>query len=301
MDQYLEKKTGREEKSNEEAELIKSGQAVIYKDTGAVKIVIPKTEEAAKFYGRGTRWCTAGDNDNRFDYYNKQGPLYVIIFRGSGVKWQFHFESGQFMDEQDDDLEPSSVKPLSGLFSEDKWMAAVKNNGSAIEYIKNPSEKVQLAAVKNNGYAIRYIENPSKKVQLIAVTSHGPAIQFIKNPSENVQLAVVKNDGRMIQYIENPSEKVQLTVVKNNGRAIRYIENPSEKVQLAAVKNNRLAIQFIKNPSEKVQLAAGKIGGKIGGKYVKENKTGIFNLTPEQHKIRHRNSVLSRLRNAGKL
>ena len=46
--------------------------------------------------------------------------------------------------------------------------------------------------------------------------------------------------------------------------------------------------------------AAGKIGGKIGGKYAKENKTGIFNLTPEQHKIRHRNSVLSRLRNAGK-
>jgi hypothetical protein len=47
--------------------------------------------------------------------------------------------------------------------------------------------------------------------------------------------------------------------------------------------------------------AAGKLGGKKGGAYAKENKTGIFNLTPEQHKIRHRNSVLSRLRNAGKL
>lgn len=46
---------------------------------------------------------------------------------------------------------------------------------------------------------------------------------------------------------------------------------------------------------------AGRIGGKIGGAYAKKNKTGIFNLTPEQHKIRHRNSVLSRLRNAGKL
>ena len=46
---------------------------------------------------------------------------------------------------------------------------------------------------------------------------------------------------------------------------------------------------------------AGKIGGKIGGAYAKENKTGIFNLTPEQHKIRHRNSVLSRLRNSNKL
>lgn len=47
--------------------------------------------------------------------------------------------------------------------------------------------------------------------------------------------------------------------------------------------------------------AAGKIGGLKGGASAKKNKTGIFNLTPEQHKTRHQNSVLSRLRNAGKL
>jgi hypothetical protein len=188
MDQYAEQKTGREEKSNEEAELIKSGQAVVYKDTGAVKIVIPKTEAAAKFYGRGTRWCTAGDNDNRFDYYNKQGPLYVIIFRGSGVKWQFHFESGQFMDEQDNSLEPRSVKPLSGLFSEDKWMAAVTHSGYAIEYIENPSENILMAALKDHMYAIEFIKN-------------------IKNLPENVQMAVVRNYVSAIQYIKNPSKK----------------------------------------------------------------------------------------------
>jgi hypothetical protein len=256
MDQYLEKKTGREEKSNEEAELIKSGQAVIYKDTGAVKIVIPKTEEAAKFYGRGTRWCTAGDNDNRFNYYNKQGPLYVIIFRGSGVKWQFHFESGQFMDEQDSSLKPSSVKPFYGLFSEDKWMTAVTNNEYAIQYIKNPSENVQLIAVKNDGRAIKFIKNPSKKVQLAAVKNNEYAIQYIKNPSENVQLIAVNNDGLAIKFIKNPSENVQLAAVKNDGLAIKFIKNPSENVQLAAVKNDGRAIKFIKNPSKKVQQMA---------------------------------------------
>jgi hypothetical protein len=45
---------------------------------------------------------------------------------------------------------------------------------------------------------------------------------------------------------------------------------------------------------------AGKIGGKKGGAYAKENKTGIFALTSEKNKERHMNSVISRLVNNGK-
>ena len=46
--------------------------------------------------------------------------------------------------------------------------------------------------------------------------------------------------------------------------------------------------------------AAGKIGGKKGGQYAKENKTGIFALSLEKNKQRHLNSVVSRLINNGK-
>jgi hypothetical protein len=45
---------------------------------------------------------------------------------------------------------------------------------------------------------------------------------------------------------------------------------------------------------------AGKIGGKKGGVYAKENCTGIFALTPEQNKQRHFNSVVSKLIKNGK-
>jgi hypothetical protein len=256
MDQYAEKKTGREERQDEEQELIKSGQAVLYKDTGALKIMIPKTEEAAKYYGRGTTWCTAGTNNNRFDYYNKYGPLYDIIFRGSGDKWQFHFETAQFMDEQDQPLDPDLVKPIIGLFSEDKWMVAIEHDGRAIRYVNTPSEAVQLAAVKSNGNAIEYIKNPSEAVQLAAVKSNGRAIRHVNTPSEAVQLAAVKSNGYAIGYIKNPSEAVQLAAVKDDGNAIEYIKNPSEAVQLAAVKSNGYAIEYIKNPSPAVQALA---------------------------------------------
>jgi hypothetical protein len=45
---------------------------------------------------------------------------------------------------------------------------------------------------------------------------------------------------------------------------------------------------------------AGRIGGKKGGAYAKENRTGIFALTPEQNKQRHFNSVVSKLIKNGK-
>jgi len=45
---------------------------------------------------------------------------------------------------------------------------------------------------------------------------------------------------------------------------------------------------------------AGKVGGRKGGVYAKENRTGIFALTPEQNKQRHFNSVVTKMIKNGK-
>jgi hypothetical protein len=82
------------------------------------------------------------------------------------------------------------------------------------EFIKNPSEEVKLAAVKQNGYAVQFIKNPSEEVQLAAVMEHGCAIEYINEPSEQVQLAAVKKFVVAIKYIKNPSEEAQLAAVK---------------------------------------------------------------------------------------
>ena len=71
-------------------------------------------------------------------------------------------------------------------YSEAAQIAAVQQDGDAIQYIKNPSEKIQMAAVQQNGYAIQSIKNPSEEVQMVAVQQNGYAIQYIKNPSEEV-------------------------------------------------------------------------------------------------------------------
>lgn len=79
-------------------------------------VLIPKTTEASCYLGRGTEWCTAYTKaKNRFEEYNQQGPLYTIITKidGKTRKFQLHYESDQFMDENDNDLSQRDIAALS--------------------------------------------------------------------------------------------------------------------------------------------------------------------------------------------
>jgi hypothetical protein len=53
--------------------------------------------------GSGTQWCTAHSEASYFETYIKDGPLYIFD-NGKGKKYQFHFESGQFMDKNDNSV-----------------------------------------------------------------------------------------------------------------------------------------------------------------------------------------------------
>lgn len=54
--------------------------------------------------GSGTEWCTAtGKTRSYFDSHIKDGPLYIFD-NGKGEKYQFHYESNQFMDKNDNSV-----------------------------------------------------------------------------------------------------------------------------------------------------------------------------------------------------
>ena len=97
--------------------------------------------------------------------------------------------------------------------------------------LENNNEKEQLEAVKQDGYAIQLIKNPSKAVQMATVKQNVLTIYHIKNPSEAVQMAAVNQEGLAIRHIKNPSEAVQMAAVKQDGDAIQFIKNPSEAVK----------------------------------------------------------------------
>lgn len=80
----------------------------VYED-GDVRVIHPKDERAACYYGQGTQWCTAATrSENYFNQYNSEGPLYILLPKNpqrSGEKYQLHFESNQFMNESDNPVD----------------------------------------------------------------------------------------------------------------------------------------------------------------------------------------------------
>jgi len=289
-EQYEEKESvsNRVQASAEEQKFYDDGATELLYNDDQIKVVIPRTKAAAQFFGKGTRWCTAAENNNRFAYYNKKGPLYIVILKGTNAKYQFHWESNQFMDTKDEGINPNELarkypilwkifKPIAvknkslALHqnpTETMQLAAVQQDGRAIQYLKNPSEAIQLAAVQQDGRAIQYLENPSEAIQLAAMRRGGKLIRYLKNPSEAVQLSAVQQDGWAIKYLKNPSEAMQLAALQQRGRLIEYLKNPSEAVQLAAVQQDGWAIEYLKNPTEAIQLAAVQQNGSAI-KYIK--------------------------------
>lgn len=98
--------------ASEKEKIVKLEGAEQVYDSPDWKIIIPKTQEAACLYGKNTKWCTASvDSFNRFDYYSKQAPLFILIDkrikddRNVMKKLQFHFKTNQFMNTLDNQID----------------------------------------------------------------------------------------------------------------------------------------------------------------------------------------------------
>jgi hypothetical protein len=87
---------------------IKNDVEVLYNGPLGV-LTIPKTEKASCVLGSGTKWCTAAQHNNRFDNYNKVGPLYIWRDK-NGEKYQFHFSTLRFKDARDKPIETETFK-----------------------------------------------------------------------------------------------------------------------------------------------------------------------------------------------
>lgn len=79
----------------------------IYSDDD-VTVIVPEDKAGSQRVGRGTEWCTAWTKtDNRFDSYNKQGPLYVLVPKHpkhEGEKYQIHFATEETKNERNRDV-----------------------------------------------------------------------------------------------------------------------------------------------------------------------------------------------------
>ena len=138
----------------------------ISNEEGSIVVYWLKTEAAAKYYGRGTKWCTAAKSNNKFNDYNKYGKIYMIQIDEKGKKthnekekkphkYQIHVESDQFMNESDEPvvidtfleyIEPIDKNKLFFIWILKTYFCILSDNGETIT-IK-----------KINSYLIDYIK-----------------------------------------------------------------------------------------------------------------------------------------------
>jgi hypothetical protein len=66
-----------------------SESRILRQDEDGFTIAVPLTEFAAKWWGRGTRWCTAAEKNNQFWHYHRQAPLIVVFIPELKEKGKF--------------------------------------------------------------------------------------------------------------------------------------------------------------------------------------------------------------------
>lgn len=121
----LEKVTGTEvdkSKRQIDQDTKMAGAEKIFKSKHLTAVHV-KTQEAACFYGAGTKWCTAAEHDNAFESYKDD----LIVIMASGVfgkdkngkeihrKFQLHYDTDSFMNERDQPVSTEDIHRLSEL------------------------------------------------------------------------------------------------------------------------------------------------------------------------------------------
>lgn len=88
------------------------------------KIKVPHTEHASKFYGQGTKWCTAANKNCLFNSYNKKGDLHIMVPKKPkypGEKYQLHTETNSLMNEKDIEPKENPFRERPSGYLKELW------------------------------------------------------------------------------------------------------------------------------------------------------------------------------------
>ena len=286
--------------SSEKEKLVKLEGADQVYDSPNWKIIIPKTEEAACLYGRNTKWCTASEKSyNRFSYYNKQGPLYILIDknikndRDKMKKLQFHFETEQFMDALDDQIDktkffknnPELIKffekagKIDAAFKIDN-MLVTKEEG--LNLLKTSKDIIGLIKKKNNrggdsGY--EFLES-----FFLEIGAKKEFINFILNDKELIKQLFHENlfSNLINSYVKLGIQKEGFDVITSLPWLLGWISN--EKLNPDTIEEFIKSIVKLGPEGKTFAKKLMERGGVLWNRLIKTNNVGkYFNILASRY------------------
>ena len=120
----------------------------VFRDDDKMRIYALHNKGAACKLGKGTEWCTAAPGLNYFEqYYEPDDPLFYFEIKHANIgihtdtdRYQFHFGSNQFMDEDDNDIPEDYRDHLIGLLAKTDAV----NKYDIVQYWVNRNEVAQM-------------------------------------------------------------------------------------------------------------------------------------------------------------
>jgi hypothetical protein len=136
---------------------------------------------------------------------------------------------------------------------------AVSKNGYNLKYINSKflTEELQILAIQNCGSAMQFIKNPSNELKEVAIISDPRAIQFIKNPEDDLKILVVKNlIDPGLQWVFKQTQRICLIAVKHNYLNLKYVQKKNFSICKAAVLKDPRALAFVDEKFQTEQLCS---------------------------------------------
>ena len=279
--QFQGELSGKELKREEQEKIYRETEFIYKDEETGFQIISPLTEESAKWWGKGTRWCTSAENNNRFWNYAKQLPLLILLMpasantAGNGQKLQLWNNNNdiQFMDESDNTvslnfieqhwklLEPICLWLNDFRFIPDKYktqeicLNAFTKNLWALEYIPEylRTEELFRLAVTQNWKALECIPDEYITPELceLAVIQDGGALEYVplKLITQELCELAVKSDGESLKFVSYKYKNYHmcLEAVKQNGWALEYIPDKYKTKELykLAIKQEGRTLSYI--------------------------------------------------------
>jgi hypothetical protein len=207
---------------------------ILRQDDDGFTVAVPLTEFAAKWWGRGTRWCTAAEKENQFWHYHQHAPLIVMVIPELKEKGKFQIwvkeHEFQFMNAGD---EPVSEALVAGYWPRFKPIIsfALRQNGLVLNHVPLTvrTEGLCRIAVAQAGEVLYQVPWSLRTEELcrIAVAQNGWALQHVslaRRTEEMCRIAVAQNGWALDLVPEDlRTEEMCRIAVAQNGWALQHV------------------------------------------------------------------------------
>jgi hypothetical protein len=254
-------------KKEEDRHIKVTGAPIIHQDNG-VTIRHIKTKEAACQIGAGTKWCTAGKNNNMFDKYDKKGPLFSIHHEGR--KYQFHNASGQLADEKDEmikigDMHHAVQKELIAAHEHPEIQALnIMHRNPHLqakhyeEAINHDNWRVRREIAKHPTHAGKLVNDPNWQVRGEVAQHPQHAGKLVNDPEWYVRGEVAKHPQHAGKLVNDPYAFVREQVAQHPQHAGKLINDSDWSVRAQVAKHPAHAEKLINDSNSYVRRRVAK-------------------------------------------